>query len=161
MPQSSPASSAEPLVQREYAETATRLESAPPEATPNASAPTATHAPEALHSDQSSGLSAVSPTTSTPNPVQRVLDAAPPKTTPLETNLEAVPPAQSLVDQPSLQTTASEVSVQREPERFERLVEDGLVDQRDRPEPASHLREFGPVTKRVIRSILPGTSARV
>jgi hypothetical protein len=95
-PQSSPASSAAPLAQREYAETPNRLESTPAEP-----APSTPLVPEALSSNEPTGLPAVSPTTSTPNPAQRVLGAAPPQTPRVETNLEAVIPAQPPVDQPA------------------------------------------------------------
>ncbi|MBK9745617.1 MAG: hypothetical protein IPO91_02455 [Chloroflexi bacterium] len=95
-PQSSPASNVAPLAQRESAETANQLESAPSE--PASSTPPV---PEALPSNEPTELPAFGAATSTPSPVQRELHASPPQTIPVETNLEAVIPAQPPVDQPA------------------------------------------------------------
>ncbi|MBN8634094.1 MAG: hypothetical protein J0M07_02135 [Anaerolineae bacterium] len=116
-PQSSPASSAPPLAQRESAEAVSRPDIVQPG--PTSSAPTVSPVPEALPSDEPTELPAFGAATSTPSPVQRELHASPPQTIPVETNLEAVIPAQPPVDQPAglpavSPTTSTPNPVQRE-----------------------------------------------
>ncbi len=118
-PPSSPEPSTALIAQREYPGTAAQPENAQPEPTPIMSAPVATQAPAALHSDQPNTLPTVSPTTSTPNPVQREPDVVPPQTTPVQSTLEAVLTTQPPLDQPSglpavSPTISTPGSVQRE-----------------------------------------------